>query len=107
MRAEQRTRSSTQRVRPWSQLPGVTAYLVVDPAGQVTDKWGEPGPESITKAESFRHKAQAGKLDGSFALEAAGDDLRLLSVARRDGWFVHVWLVGESDVTGVLGVVSD
>jgi hypothetical protein len=99
-------RRSTQRVRPWSQLPGVTAYLVFDPTGQLTDKWGDPGSDGIAKADSFRQRAGAGALSGSFALEPAGDDLRLLSVARPDGWFVHVWLLADSNVTGVLSVIG-
>ncbi|NUO54279.1 MAG: hypothetical protein HOV80_36000 [Polyangiaceae bacterium] len=93
-------------MRPWSQLPGVTAYLVFDPTGQLTDKWGDPGPDGIAKADSFRQRAGAGALSGSFALEPAGDDLRLLSVARPDGWFVHVWLLADSNVTGVLSVIG-
>lgn len=99
-------RRSTQKVRPWSQLPGVTAYLVFDPQGQLTDKWGDPGADGMAKAEAFRQRATTGSLGGSFALEPAGDDLRLLSVARPDGWFVHVWLLSDSNVTGVLTVIG-
>lgn len=99
-------RRSTQKVRPWSQLPGVTAYLVFDPQGQLTDKWGDPGADGMAKAEAFRQRATAGSLGGSFALEPAGDDLRLLSVARPDGWFVHVWLLSDSNVTGVLTIIG-
>lgn len=105
-RYRQPGRRSTQKVRPWSQLPGVTAYLVFDPQGQLTDKWGDPGADGVAKAEAFRTRATAGALTGSFALEPAGDDLRLLSVARPDGWFVHVWLLSDSNVTGVLTVIG-
>ncbi len=105
-RYRQPGRRSTQKVRPWSQLPGVTAYLVFDPAGQLTDKWGDPGSEGTSKAEAFRQRAASGSLNGSFALEPAGDDLRLLSVARPDGWFVHVWLLADSNVTGVLTIIG-
>jgi len=80
--------------------------LVFDPAGQLTDKWGDPGSEGTSKAEAFRQRAASGSLNGSFALEPAGDDLRLLSVARPDGWFVHVWLLADSNVTGVLTIIG-
>ncbi len=105
-RARYRERSATNRIRPWSQLPGVTAYMVFDPAGQLTDKWGDPGPIAVEKAASFRERALAGSLTGSFSLEAAGDDQRLLSVARADKWFVHVWILADADVTGILTVTG-
>jgi hypothetical protein len=105
-RYRQQGRKSTQKVRPWSQLPGVVAYLVIDPNGQLTDKWGDPGAEGIAKADAFRLRASSGSLGGSFALEPAGDDLRLLSVSRADGWFVHVWLLSDANVTGVLTIIG-
>lgn len=105
-RYRQQGRKSTQKVRPWSQLPGVVAYLVFDPNGLLTDKWGDPGADGIAKAEAFRQRASSGSLGGSFALEPAGDDLRLLSTARADGWFVHVWLLSDANVTGVLTIIG-
>jgi len=106
MRAQQRTRTDTQKIRPWSKLPGVVAYVVVDPEGLLTDRWGEPEAKELARAEAFRAKSQAGAFDGSHVIEPCGQDLRVLSVVRRDGWFVHVWLWGEADVAGIISVVG-
>ncbi|HTJ85410.1 MAG TPA: hypothetical protein VL400_27015 [Polyangiaceae bacterium] len=106
MRQQQRTRSDTQKIRPWSKLPGVVAYVVVDPEGLLTDRWGEPTALHLDRAAAFRAKSRAGGLDGSHVIEPCGHDLRLLSVVRRDGWFVHVWVWGEAEVAGIISVVG-
>lgn len=100
-----RERTATLKIRPWSQLPGVVGYIVVDPEGLLTDRWGEPGLLEEERAAAFRVRARAGQIDGSYVLDSAGDK-RLLSVLRKDGWFVHVWLEGKSDVGGILSVVG-
>lgn len=103
-------RSNTLKIRPWSQLPGVVAYLVLDGQEQVTDAWGEPAGEGLARAASFRERVLKGAFDGSHTLENVGsstaDGCRLLSVSRRDGWFVHVWIEGTTEVAGILSVVG-
>lgn len=102
----QRTRSSTQKIRPWSKLPGVVAYSVVDPEGLTTDRWGEPPADHTARATAFREKTRARGLDGSHVIEPCDDTVRLLSVVRRDGWFVHVWVHAAADVAAILSVVG-
>lgn len=99
-------RTNTLKIRPWSQLPGVVAYVVIDATDQLTDSWGEPSAEGLARAESFRDRVRRGCVDGSHALELCEADRRLLSVARRDGWYVHVWLEGTTDVAGILSIVG-
>jgi len=104
-------RTSTLKIRPWSQLPGVVAYVVVDADGQTTDVWGDPGRDDLDRAALFRTRVCEGRFDGSHLLEAcdpgpAGPARRLLSVARRDGWFVHVWIEGATEVAGILAIVG-
>jgi hypothetical protein len=99
-------RSNTLKIRPWSQLPGVVAYVVLDGDGQVTDAWGEASSESLARAAAFRERVSRGQFDGSHLLEACTEGRRLLSVSRSDGWFVHVWLEGATDVVGILAVVG-
>lgn len=101
-----RSRSSTLKIRPWSQLPGVVAYTVFDSDSQLTDCSGEPTEDLVERAHSFRDKVRAGRFDGSHLLEVGGGTTRLLSVARPDGWFVHIWLEGVTDVAGILAVVG-
>lgn len=107
MRRSERSRSGTLKIRPWSKLPGVLAYVVIDGEGQLTDAWGDPSPGRLALASSFRSRSIAGTHPGSHAIEAADPGVRLVSVARRDGWFVHVWVHDDADVVGILSVVSD
>lgn len=99
-------RSNTLKIRPWSQLPGVVAYIVLDGSEQLTDAWGEPSTAGLERAASFRERVRRGSVEGSHTLECCAEDRRLLSVARRDGWFVHVWLEGPTEVAGILAVVG-
>ena len=98
-------RTSTLKIRPWSQLPGVVAYIVLDHSEQLTDAWGEPSGAELERAAAFRERVRRGAFDGSHSLEG-GAERRLLSVARRDGWFVHVWVEGTTDVAGILSIVG-
>jgi hypothetical protein len=78
----------------------------LDGAEQVTDAWGEPTSEGLERAAAFRERVRRDRVDGSHSLECCSDDRRLLSVARRDGWFVHVWIEGATEVAGILSVVG-
>lgn len=98
-------RTSTIKVKPWSQLPGVVAYVVVDGDGQTTDAWGTRESAAMVRAQSFREKVRAGRFDGSHLLEPCIES-HLLSVSRSDGWFVHVWLEHISEVAGILAIVG-
>ncbi len=82
------------------------AYVVLDHTEQVTDAWGEPSGGALTRAASFRERVKAGRFDGGHLLESCEDSRRLLSVTRSDGWFVHVWIEGTTDVLGILTVVG-
>ncbi len=84
----------------------MVAYVVVDPEGQMTDQWGEPTDGQTARASAFREKTRARGLDGSHVIEPCDDTVRLLSVVRRDGWFVHVWLHAAADVAAILSVVG-
>ena len=99
-------RTSTLKIRPWSQLPGVVAYLVLDGDDQITDLWGDPEGEAVERATLFRTRVRQGRFDGSHLLEVCRPGRRLLSVARRDGWFVHVWIEGPTEVAGILAIVG-
>ncbi|MFO0553171.1 MAG: hypothetical protein U0271_32585 [Polyangiaceae bacterium] len=100
-------RSSTQKIRPWSQLPGVIAYIVLDASELITDAWGDAGGEdALKRARAFRDRVRSNRLDGSHSLERCENSQQLLSIARRDGWFVHVWLECRTDVAGILAVVG-
>jgi hypothetical protein len=105
-RMRDRTRSATLKIRPWSQLPGVVAYTVFDGENQLTDCCGEPTEELAERASAFREKVRGGRFDGSHLLEVGVGTTRLLSVARPDGWFVHIWIEGATDVAGILSVVG-
>lgn len=105
-RMRDRTRSATLKIRPWSQLLGVLAYTVFDADNQLTDCCGEPSEELAERASAFREKVRGGRFDGSHLLEVGSGTTRLLSVARPDGWFVHIWIEGATDVAGILSVVG-
>jgi hypothetical protein len=106
MREMSSRRTNTLKIRPWSQLPGVIAYVVLDADEQVTDAWGEASSSGLARAASFRERVRRGRFDGSHLLESSTDELRLLSVTRSDGWFVHVWIEGATDVAGILSVIG-
>ncbi len=99
-------RTSTLKIRPWSQLPGVSAYSVFDADVQLTDSWGEAPPELVARAAAFREKVRSGRFDGSHLLDVGVGETRLLSVARPDGWFVHICLTSEAEVAAILSIVS-
>lgn len=101
---EMSRRTSTAKIRPWSQLPGVLAYVVVDNEDQTVDAWAAWSDEALVRAASFRERFRAGRFDGAHLLEPC-EERHLLSVARRDGWFVHVWLGETSEVAAILAIV--
>lgn len=106
-RERMRRRTSTLKIRPWSQLPGVIAYMVLDADEQITDAWGSPAIEGLSRAAAFRQRVRAGRFDGTHALEICVESRRLLSVSRPDGWFVHVWIEGSTDeIAGILSIVG-
>lgn len=106
-RERMRRRTSTLKIRPWSQLPGVIAYVVLDADEQITDAWGSPAPEGLSRAAAFRQRVRAGRFDGTHAFEICVESRRLLSVSRPDGWFVHVWIEGNTDeIAGILSIVG-
>lgn len=106
-RERMRQRTSTLKIRPWSQLPGVVAYIVLDADEQITDAWGSPATEGLARAAAFRQRVRAGRFDGTHALEICVEARRLLSVSRPDGWFVHVWIEGNTDeIAGILSIVG-
>jgi hypothetical protein len=98
-------RTPTLKIRPWSQLPGVVAYLVTNDAGETMDAWGQLSPEALERTGLFRQRVVRGSFDGAHVLETL-KGLRLLSVVRPDDWFVHVELAAEADVVGVLAVLG-
>jgi hypothetical protein len=98
-------RTPTLKIRPWSQLPGVVAYLVTNDAGETMDAWGELSAEALARIVAFRQRVVRGSFDGAHALETLRS-LRLLSVVRPDDWFVHVELSAEADVVGIIAVLG-
>jgi hypothetical protein len=98
-------RTPTLKIRPWSQLPGVVAYVVTNDLGEVMDAWGELSPEVLKRTAAFRQRVVRGSFDGAHVIETF-DKVRLLSVVRPDDWFVHVELGAEAEVVGILAVLG-
>lgn len=98
-------RTPTLKIRPWSQLPGVRAYLVMNELGEVMDAWASMSDEAVLRAQTFRQRVVRGSFDGGQVLETLTDS-RLLSVVRPDDWFVHVELEPDTDVAGILAILG-
>ena len=98
-------RTPTLKIRPWSELPGVRAYLVTNELGETMDAWASMTDEAVLRAQGFRQRVVRGSFDGSQVLETLTDS-RLLSVVRPDDWFVHVELEPDTDVAGILAILG-
>lgn len=98
-------RTPTLKIRPWSQLPGVRAYLVMNELGETMDAWAHMSDEAVLRAQNFRQRVVRGSFDGSQVLETLTTS-RLLSVVRPDDWFVHVELEPDTDVAGILAILG-
>ena len=98
-------RTPTLKIRPWSQLPGVRAYLVMNELGETMDAWAAMSDEAVLRAQAFRQRVVRGSFDGSQVLETLTES-RLLSVVRPDDWFVHVELEPDTDVAGILAILG-
>jgi hypothetical protein len=90
----------------WAAMPGVEAYRIIAADGEVLDAWGEPDETDLLRAAAFRSRFREGSVESSCGLERASGELGLVSVARRDGWFVHAWVSTNTDVARLIATLE-